>query len=401
MSFTTTPTPQYIDEVEIDSATDSSINLSWSVKGTSHSSSHITGFQVHFQKVASSYIQYSAMLSSMTTSYKIRNLVADTFYKVCVVMYRNDTTQNGGAGGVAQQRQKCTDAGTASWHLPVSVGSSVGAIIALSLIVLMVLIARCPSIMRHRKGSAHASGKYDSMTTNLQDDHLEMSDTTLHVHEEEEDEGENDNDDEGQGEAAAAAAAFTDHRGSILVEVPVSFHERIFKQQHLQQHHHNCQSALTEGYCNGGSSSRHSRHQLRHQQSLSSPPAPRPAQHYLLHRASIPHIHHHSCQHQHHKEAEFVSASQLTDFPVPLTYISEAEPGYHIAPAVICPHQASGHSRRAHFKRQVSKGKYEGSASEQPHCSHQHSTVVKIEPQPKLSNPKPEKQPSMDLTSSL
>ncbi|CAE1238795.1 unnamed protein product [Acanthosepion pharaonis] len=200
---------QYLHHVRVDSTTDSSIHLTWSIK--EDATSQITGFQVHFQKVASSYIQYSAMLSSLTTSYKIRNLVADTFYKVCVVMYRNDTQQG-------QTRQQCTGASTTSWHLPVSVGSSIGAMLALSLIVLMVLVARCPTVMRRRKGPAD-TGKYDSMTSNLHDDHLEMSDTTLQVQDD----------------------PFSD-QDSIIVEVPVSFHEQAVK-------HH--RQSLNEGYTNG------------------------------------------------------------------------------------------------------------------------------------------------------
>jgi hypothetical protein len=48
-------------------------------------------------------------------------------------MKRNDTTQI---------IQKCVDASTSSWHIPVSIGSSIGAVLALSMIVLVILLLR-------------------------------------------------------------------------------------------------------------------------------------------------------------------------------------------------------------------------------------------------------------------
>lgn len=238
VSTTTTAALQFLHHFKIDSTTDSSIHVTWSIK--EDSTSQVTGFQVHFQKVASSYIQYSGMLSSMTTSYKIRNLVADTFYRVCVVMYKNDTQQGG------HTPQQCIGASTASWHLPVSVGSSIGAMLALSLIVLMVLIARCPTVMRRRNGAVD-TGRYDSMTSNLHDDHLEMSDTTLQVQDD----------------------PFSD-QDSIIVEVPLSFHEQAMK-------HH--RQSLGEGFANGN-------------QCFYLSTTPPQAGYLQAQAAYVPHIHH-------------------------------------------------------------------------------------------------------------
>lgn len=87
-------------------------------------------------------------------------------------MYRN---------GTSSPDRDCVDASTSSWHIPVSIGSSIGAVLALSIIVLIVLLSRCPSLMRHQRASASESSKYDSMTSSrYHDDHNDLSDTTTH-----------------------------------------------------------------------------------------------------------------------------------------------------------------------------------------------------------------------------
>ncbi|XP_076464146.1 uncharacterized protein LOC143296210 [Babylonia areolata] len=179
---------------EIASSTASSIYVKWEVGDDSDDatlfpadvmvpSNVILGYRVHYQKVASSYVQYSHFLSPSVSSYSINNLVADTFYKVCVVMYRNDTS--------SPDRQ-CLDASTTSWHIPVSIGSSIGAVLALSIIVLIVLLSRCPSIARrhhhhhhHSRASASESSKYDSMTSSRY--HDDPSDTTTQCHDHDDD----------------------------------------------------------------------------------------------------------------------------------------------------------------------------------------------------------------------
>ncbi|XP_067649298.1 leucine-rich repeat and fibronectin type-III domain-containing protein 5-like [Haliotis asinina] len=160
---------------EVDSSTASSIYLKWTLEETAIP--YVQRFQVHYQKVASTYVQYSNMLPASSTGYNIRNLVADTYYKVCVVLYRNDTTS---------PLRQCVDANTTSWHIPVSIGSSIGAILALSIIVLIVLLSRCPSLIRQQRQVASDSSKYDSMSSHFPEDHYEMSDTTMPGHEHEE-----------------------------------------------------------------------------------------------------------------------------------------------------------------------------------------------------------------------
>lgn len=94
-------------------------------------------------------------------------------------MYRN---------GTSSPYRDCVDASTTSWHIPVSIGSSIGAVLALSIIVLIVLLSRCPSLMRHQRASASESSKYDSMTSSrYHDDHNDLSDTTTHCAEHDDD----------------------------------------------------------------------------------------------------------------------------------------------------------------------------------------------------------------------
>ena len=76
-----------IFSTEIASSTASSIYVKWAViedpplpDVVPHSI--IQGFRVHYQKVASTYVQYSHFLPPSVGSYSINNLVADTYYKV-------------------------------------------------------------------------------------------------------------------------------------------------------------------------------------------------------------------------------------------------------------------------------------------------------------------------------
>ena len=77
---------------EIASSTASSIYVKWAVVEAAPLAdvappphSVVQGFRVHYQKVASSYVQYSHFLPPSVGSYSINNLVADTYYKVrCV-----------------------------------------------------------------------------------------------------------------------------------------------------------------------------------------------------------------------------------------------------------------------------------------------------------------------------
>ena len=93
---------------EIASSTASSIYVKWAViedppQQDMVPHSIIQGFRVHYQKVASTYVQYSHFLPPSVGSYSINNLVADTYYKVMVGVEcgggMGRTGRGGGGGG--------------------------------------------------------------------------------------------------------------------------------------------------------------------------------------------------------------------------------------------------------------------------------------------------------------
>lgn len=160
-----TEAPIYIDAVEVSSTTTSSVEILWRIN--TQTMSNVLGYRVHYQKIASSYIRYGPHLSSNTHEYNVQNLVADTYYRLCLMMYRNDTSPI----------QKCVDASTRSWHIPVSIGSSIGAVLALSMIVLVILLLRWPSVINWRDKKKGSARKYDSMSSHCNDDLYDFSES--------------------------------------------------------------------------------------------------------------------------------------------------------------------------------------------------------------------------------
>ena len=84
----TTPDDGYVESFEVDSSTSTSIQVKWTVQGAVVA--FIDYFRVHYQKVASTYVQYGPKLPATTNVYEIRNLVADTYYKVNNTAYTVD-----------------------------------------------------------------------------------------------------------------------------------------------------------------------------------------------------------------------------------------------------------------------------------------------------------------------
>ncbi|VDI52600.1 uncharacterized protein LOC143064434 [Mytilus galloprovincialis] len=155
--------PIYIDAVEVSSTSTSSVEILW--RANPDTVSNVLGYRVHYQKIASSYIQYGPHLSPTIHSYTVHNLVADTYYRICLMMLRNDTAT----------LQKCVDASTRSWHIPVSIGSSIGAVLALSMIVFVILLLRWPSSI-HWRGK-QKTRKYDSMSSHFNDELYDFSES--------------------------------------------------------------------------------------------------------------------------------------------------------------------------------------------------------------------------------
>ncbi|KAL8615738.1 hypothetical protein ACOMHN_007491 [Nucella lapillus] len=255
---------------EIESSTASSIYVKWAVNeemlfpDVIMTPDVILGYRVHYQKVASSYVQYSHFLPPRVSSYSINNLVADTYYKVCVVMYRNDTSS---------PDRNCMDASTTSWHIPVSIGSSIGALLALSIIVLIVLLSRCPSIARRPRASASESSKYDSMTSSrYHDDH---SDTTTQCHDQDDDVFSDSCDNHPLDSSSSGGRHYSHHH------YPVPGH-------HHHGHHHPPVAAaadLPERMCNGNKN--HAFQGAGAGAGVTSPRHPNPHHHHQHH-------HHHS-----------------------------------------------------------------------------------------------------------
>ncbi|XP_052791141.1 uncharacterized protein LOC128225137 [Mya arenaria] len=148
----------FVETFDVMSSTASSIQVGWKLR-----EAHIPlvrQFQVHYQKVASDYLQYGPLLHANARDFKVGNLVADTYYKVCLVVF----------GSNKMDYRQCTEASTTNWQLPISVGSSIGALLALSVIVLIVLLSRCKFSSRNGGKKSKSSTRYDTMTSMYHDD---------------------------------------------------------------------------------------------------------------------------------------------------------------------------------------------------------------------------------------
>ncbi|CAG5128600.1 unnamed protein product [Candidula unifasciata] len=244
---------------EVTSSTASSIYIKWSWEGLGPV--YVRGFKVQYHRLASSFHQESGFLPPSADSYSIRNLVADTYYEVCVLLYRNDTSV---------PMKECVDAATTSWHIPVSIGSSIGAVLALSIIVLIVMLARCPNLVRTPRTAAAESSKYDSMSSHYPDDRYEMSDTTTHYHEHDRDED-----------------MFSQHsEGDSLADSKTSRHS-----------HHPSPQSLADRLCNGsrgingiGKQMRAPGHRFERTLSLTDKRHP-PSHNYRMRQARLAHLH--------------------------------------------------------------------------------------------------------------
>ncbi|KAK3581993.1 hypothetical protein CHS0354_030941 [Potamilus streckersoni] len=166
MDTSQAPTDDILQTLDISDFTSSSITLEWRLGGKSATA--VNGFQVHYQKASSTYIQYGPMLTATATKYIVRNLVADTYYKVCLVTYRNATSPI----------RECVDASTSNWHLPVSIESSIGAVLALSFIVIIVLLTRCRLPIKLKRKLKKETDQYETISANYPDDQYDFSDTT-------------------------------------------------------------------------------------------------------------------------------------------------------------------------------------------------------------------------------
>lgn len=168
METSTSIEDSFLETFEVSSSTASAIQIAWHIRASNLP--FVEGFRVHYQKVASTYIQYGPKLHASDNEYEIGNLVADTYYKVCLVVYRNDSIPF----------RECADASTTNWEVPVSIGSSIGAVLALSMIVFIVLLSRCQIPIKYRRKKSKRLQKYDTISSNYHEDQYEFSETVTH-----------------------------------------------------------------------------------------------------------------------------------------------------------------------------------------------------------------------------
>lgn len=133
------PTQTPIKDLSVIGSESNSIHVQWDL----HNRNSINGFKVWYQHQGSPRIVKSQLLQTDIQDYKIRDLDANTQYKVCVEVYRANFT--------SEPISTCIDAMTSNWHVPVSIGSSIGALLALIIIVVIVLVARLRGNKTHRK----------------------------------------------------------------------------------------------------------------------------------------------------------------------------------------------------------------------------------------------------------
>ncbi|XP_052791051.1 uncharacterized protein LOC128225071 [Mya arenaria] len=157
MEMSTLFEDSFVETFDVISSTASSIQVGWELREANITL--VRQFQVHYQKVASDYLQYGPLLHASARDFKVGNLVADTYYKVCLVVF----------GSNKMDYRQCTEASTTNWQLPISVGSSIGALLALSVIVLIVLLSRCKFSSRNGGKKSKSSTRYDTMTSMYHD----------------------------------------------------------------------------------------------------------------------------------------------------------------------------------------------------------------------------------------
>jgi hypothetical protein len=163
MSLSQNASNIYIENVEVSASKRSSIEILW--RSSIQTTANILGYRVQYQKVDSSYIQYGPHLPPLQHLYNVQNLVPDTYYNICLSMSRKGTSNN----------QKCITASTQSWDLPVSVGSSIGAVLALAMIVMVILLIRCRSAILCKRKPKPKATKYDAVLTHNNEDLYEFS----------------------------------------------------------------------------------------------------------------------------------------------------------------------------------------------------------------------------------
>jgi len=102
----------------------------------------VQGFKVHYQAFGSMIKQQSDMLQPSAHVYDITQLHENTHYNVCVRVITTNVTSSGHVS-------TCVTGTTAINSLLVALGSTVGAFLALGVIVMFVFIAKWQHFRRY------------------------------------------------------------------------------------------------------------------------------------------------------------------------------------------------------------------------------------------------------------
>ncbi|XP_074658728.1 uncharacterized protein LOC141911638 [Tubulanus polymorphus] len=228
-TMSTTAGPSIVQFLELASASATTINIRWAI--TREFTVNLIGAKVHYQRYGSTLVKYSDLLPPESTNYSIDKLLANTNYKICLALYNNSSS-------VDSPSRHCMDAMTTTWHIPVSIGSSIGAFLALAIIVLIVLMSQCKQrhmTNRVRRKSSRYDSQFDSQYDSVAHDpesssyhpgaHGEFSDITIHeIHEE----------------------CWENDKGGVMLEVPNMNHcANVAPHMHICAHNPRCFSIPT------------------------------------------------------------------------------------------------------------------------------------------------------------
>ena len=118
----------------------------------------VSGYRIGYQALGSSVVQFTQKLRPPVTHYDITNLHENTVYNVCVEVISNASTSSVPAEDIDRVKDfrgpwgaLCVTGTTNSDSLSVALGSTVGAFLALAVIVLFVLFAKWQHSRRKRR----------------------------------------------------------------------------------------------------------------------------------------------------------------------------------------------------------------------------------------------------------
>lgn len=140
--------------IEISSTTKDSLLVTWTVR--KDPVMIVSGYRIGYQALGSSVVQFTQKLRPLVTRYDITNLHENTVYNVCVEVISNASSVPAEDIEKAKDFRDlwgalCVTGTTNSDSLSVALGSTVGAFVALAVIVFFVLFAKWHHSRRKRK----------------------------------------------------------------------------------------------------------------------------------------------------------------------------------------------------------------------------------------------------------